>query len=93
MPEGNWITATSRTTYILSHKVKEPEMLYFFPNAQYEITYNDPQGRFSQSQLAVLLTMPTDAQLQKLASIKGLLAPEGCKTVLSELLTYDDFLL
>ena len=71
--------------------MKEPNVLHFFPYAQYEITFNDPQGRFCQSQLAVLISTPTQEQLDRFDAIEVMLAPEGCKTVSSELTGPEDF--
>jgi len=90
--EGNWIPATDRTSSTLSRKIKEPSVLYFFPNAHYEITFNDRDGRFSQSQLAILLDMPSDQQLRNFEPVKLLVAPEGCKSVPFNFVSKQDFL-
>ena len=89
--EGNWIKATARTSRTLSKKVKEPIILYFFPFAQYELTFNDPQGRFSQSQLAVLTSVPTQDHVDRFDPIDLMLAPEGCKTVPSTFSNAQDY--
>jgi len=91
-PEGNWIDATPHATRTLCRKLKEPSTLYFFPFAQYEITFNDANGRFSQSQLAVLVNLPTQEQVDKFEPIPLLVAPEGCKTVSTDCMCLDDFL-
>ncbi len=58
-------------------KVKEPRML-LDPIAQYKITYNK-DGQHSQSQLCVLIDVPTQQQLDDFRPIKVFVTPEGCK--------------
>jgi GIY-YIG catalytic domain len=61
--------------------VKQPQSLFFFPLALFEITFNCHQGTFSQSQLAALLEMPTTQSLQANQPIVVALAPAGVKNV------------
>ena len=55
---STWATASARTTTFLNRNVKEMEVVHFYQNAVYELTYNE-KGLFSQSQVAVLARMPT----------------------------------
>jgi cell fate (sporulation/competence/biofilm development) regulator YmcA (YheA/YmcA/DUF963 family) len=75
--EGNWIDATAATAKALSQKIKVPEELAFYPQAQYEITFNK-EGHFSQSQLAVLAKMPTRQEVEAMEPVTVYVAPEGC---------------
>ena len=89
--EGNWVEATSATTRLLSQKIKEPERLYFYPRAVYEITFNR-DDQFSQSQLAVLAEMPPPESVNELHPVSVYVAPEGMKAIPSGLKTEADFL-
>ena len=88
--ESNWVEATSATTRLLSRHVKEPERLYFYPGAVYEITFNR-DDQFSQSQLAVLAEMPSMEDVNELRSVSVYVAPEGTKAIPVNLVTEDDF--
>ena len=89
--EGNWIDATAATAKALSQKIKVPEELAFYPQAQYEITFNK-EGHFSQSQLAVLAKMPTRQEVEAMEPVTVYVAPEGCKSVPPGLTTQEEFL-
>jgi hypothetical protein len=91
--ESNWVEATSATTRMLNkhNNVKEPETLYFYPHAIYEITFNR-DGQFSQSQLAVLAEVPTADAIRDFQPVSVYVAPEGMKAVSSELKTETDYL-
>ena len=89
--ESNWVEATSATSRLLSRKVKEPNRLYFYPRATYEITFNR-EGQFSQSQLAVLAEMPTAEDVQELHAVSVYVAPDGMKAIPAALTTESDFL-
>ena len=77
--ESHWDVASPTTTTVLSRKVKEPRTLCFYPNATYEITFNE-EDKFSQGQLALLAFMPTQKQIDDFAPISIYVAPNGCKT-------------
>jgi hypothetical protein len=64
-PEGNWVPASTASTNRLDRKAKEPHLLHFFLRAIYEVTYNDPGGQFSQSQLALLMEMPSESDVDE----------------------------
>jgi predicted GIY-YIG superfamily endonuclease len=89
--EGNWLPASSTTSKVLTHKLKQPQTLYFYPRAVYEITYNK-KDHFAQSQLAVLAEVPTQAQVRTFQPVKILVAPPGTKAIARDLQTNDDFL-
>ena len=89
--EGNWVEASAATSRLLTRFVKEPRELYFYPGAIYEITYNRP-GHYAQSQLAVLMEMPTLSQVQSFEPVRLYVAPEGMKAISTDLKTEDDFL-
>ena len=89
--EGNWIDATSVTSNALSKKIKAPPLLAFYPEAQYEITFNK-EGHFSQSQLAILAKMPSRSEVDAKEPVTVYVAPEGCKSVPCGLRTRQEFL-
>jgi hypothetical protein len=66
-------------------------MLYFYPRALYEITFNR-DGQFSQSQLAVLAAVPTVKEIEDLQPVSVYVAPEGMKAIPEGLVTREDFL-
>jgi len=82
LESSGWHQASASTTKKLNYELKEPDVLYFFAGATFEITFNK-DGSFSNSQLAYLCEeqMPTQQQLDSFASLKLMVAPEGCKTV------------
>ena len=49
----------------------------FFPGGVYECTTNDSQGRFSQSQTALLLELPSDDVVSNFRSVNVWVAPVG----------------
>ena len=55
----------------------------FLIGAVYEITYNDPtkQGKFAHSQLALLLDLPLQEDLNRFKKIPVYIPPPGIKTV------------
>ena len=57
---GEYTAASKTSTKALNKDLHEPSELVFFPGGVYECTTNDPRGRFSQSQTAFLLELPTD---------------------------------
>ena len=89
--EGNWVTASSATSRVLTKRVKEPQELYFYPGATFEITYNK-QGHYAQSQLAVLAEVPTLEQVRSRDPVRVYVAPEGTKSIPATLKTRDDFI-
>ncbi len=76
--QGEWNAASKITSRLLSKKMKEPRMLFFFTMVQYKITFNK-EGHHSQSQLSVLIDVPTQEVLDEFRPIKMMVAPEGCK--------------
>ena len=60
----------------LDQKLKESRSLLFFPGAKYETTYNK-EGESSQSQLALLIEVPSQSDLDVWRNIKVLIVPPG----------------
>ena len=75
-----WQTATERTSKYLNRLVKEPETLLFFRGAKFIFTYND-DGKFSQSQIGLLLEVPTHNTVNRFKKISILVSPPGLKDV------------
>ncbi len=78
---SDWGGASDAIRRQLDKKCKEPRVLHFYPNALYEMTYNDLALGFSQSQIAMLQEMPTVEEIRSFSPVKLLLAPSGCKTI------------
>ena len=77
---AEWQAASELTTDELTRKKKEPETLLFFRGAIYECTYNE-DGKFSQSQLAILFTLPNEDDIRGFKKIELLVAPPGKKDI------------
>ena len=61
--------------------LKEPRRIIFFLGAIFECTYNDPEGKFSQSQMALLVELPTTETIERWEKINVLVAPPGMKEI------------
>ena len=77
---AEWIPARDKTVAALEQKVKEPKELLFFRGAVFEITFNS-EGKFSNTQLALLYELPLRQDLADWKRIKVLKAPDGCKSI------------
>ena len=78
---SDWRTATDEVSSKLEEQVKPPHQLLFFRGAVYECTYNDSNGKFNQSQIALLYNMPTEDTLGQWKPVKVLIAPPALKDV------------
>ena len=76
-----WSKARDSIVGHLEQKVKEPKQILFFKGAIYECTFNDPNGQFTQSQMALLYELPSRATLDQWEKIKILVAPPGLKEI------------
>ena len=81
-----WQPATRETIEELDRKTREPQCILFFIGAVYEITYNDPtkQDKFAHSQLALLLDLPSQEQLNLFRKIPVYIPPPGIKSVIHD---------
>ena len=75
-----WNRASVSTTNQMEQATKEPNLLLFFRGAKYEFTYNQ-EGKFSQSQMALLYDLPDQTDLNGWKKIKVLAAPPGIKDI------------
>jgi predicted GIY-YIG superfamily endonuclease len=78
-PEGCWMPATKPSRKSLDRTAKETRELFFFPRALYEITFNDPNDHFSQSQLALLYNVPSAEHVNEFRPLQLMIAPNGCQ--------------
>jgi hypothetical protein len=82
------VSASEGASNSLDRVCKPPRELSFFPNAVYELTFNDPECRFFQSQLCILLSeVPTQQQIDQWEDIEVYRAPHGCDEVPTKNLT------
>jgi predicted GIY-YIG superfamily endonuclease/DNA replication protein DnaC len=77
---GEWQPASPVVSQQLTKKLKEPPQLFFYPYARYDITFNKDNCH-SQSQLALLVDMPTEDDINHFKPIKIMLAPHGTKLI------------
>ena len=88
-----WTKAEEHTACQLDKKLKEPRSILFFRGAIFECTFNDIQGYFTQSQIAVLFELPTMEVLERWKKVKVLVAPPGLKEIyFDETLQKDHFI-
>ena len=73
-----WIPATERTKNLLDNQLKEQRKILFFKGALFQFTFNQDK-EFSQSQLCLLLKIPTRRDLSIFKKIEVLVAPPGLK--------------
>ena len=74
---GEYTAANEMSRKALDKDLREPSELVFFPGGVYECTTNDPRGRFSQSQTAFMLELPTDDAVANFRSVNVWIAPVG----------------
>ena len=87
-----WQHASETTKLSLDHKCKEPRNLLFFIGAVYRFTYNN-DGNFTQSQLGLLLDLPSRSDIDNFRKISIMVAPPGIKMVeFDENKTREDYL-
>ena len=67
MSHVEWTSATENTSNKLEEKLKEP----FFRGAIFEFTYNQ-EGKFSQSQIALLFDLPSQDDIDNWRRKKNL---------------------
>ena len=75
-----WQSANESTRRKLNNKVKEPQHLLFFKGAVYECTYNKDM-KFSQSQICIIINLPSQDDLDHIRKIEVIMAPPGIQDV------------
>lgn len=88
---GDWCDASNSVSWKLNRKVKEPEEFTFYKKAMVQVTFNKP-GRWSQSQLGVILELPSHEQLDQWKPVKIMLAPPGVKNISSNVITKENLI-
>lgn len=73
-----WVNATINTIKCLNNKVKEIEELIFFKGGIYACTYNE-ENKFSQSQIAILMELPSQEHINEMKKFDILITPPGIK--------------
>ena len=80
--QQEWNMARYQNIIQLDNKTKEPRSLLFFRGAIYLFTFNDPQGKFNQSQMCFLYDLPSQQHLNEWKKIKLIVAPPGSKEII-----------
>ena len=65
----------------LNKELKEPSEIVFFPGGVYECTINDSRGRYNQSQLAFMATLPSHQTVDRFDAIPLWIAPPGTHVI------------
>ena len=87
--ESGWSPATGFTKRMLSRFSKEPAELLLHKGGIYQVTFN-ARGKFSQSQLAILMDLPSKNVVREHKPFKIWVAPPGSKTVPAEGVTKEE---
>ena len=77
---GNWTEAAPKTSRQLSRHIKELEELYLYPKAPVEFTHNRT-GYWSQSQLGIVMRVPSQDDLDNWRSISVYVSPAGTSDI------------
>ena len=80
-------THNEKIVMMLSHKVREPRRLVFFPGAVFEATENT--NNYAQSQLMIIIDPPSNKTIQAKKPFEVMAAPAGGAR-LDEILSSDD---
>lgn len=88
---GEWADASSVVVSHLNRTSSEPAKLDFFWGAIYQFTFNSP-GNFNATQLAVLIDVPSAAEIKAMCPITVYAAPPGTKTASFAELTSEELL-
>ena len=73
--------ASEQTIRYLNKHLKEPTEIIFFVGGVYECTINDNRGRYNQSQLALMVDLPSQEAVQSFDAIPLWIAPSGTNTI------------
>ena len=68
--QSGWTVASETTSNYLDRQMKESRRIIFFVGAIYQFTYNDDRFRFNQSQLGLLISLPSQRDLDRFRKIK-----------------------
>ena len=75
-----WEDANEMVSNTLDQRCREPRKLLFFIGAVFQFTYND-DGNFSQSQLGLLLELPSQIDIKNFQMIRMMVAPPGIRFI------------
>ena len=78
---GDYLPAGEQSIKSLNRELKEPSDLVFFPGAVCECTINDNRRGFTQSQLALMLELPTETEVSEFSLLKMWIAPPATNHV------------
>ena len=91
--QSNPVMASTATSLTLDRRMKNPRELILFPYGIYELTYNDPKGKFFQSQLCILLdAVPAQDDLDSWKDIEVYWAPHGVDEIPALPISQDELL-
>ena len=73
--------ASASTIKSLNKELKEPSEIVLFSGGIYECTINDTRGRFNQSQLAFMVDLPSQENVDRFEAISLWIAPPGTQFI------------
>ena len=74
---GEYTQASPTSIKALNNELREPETLVIYEHGLYEITANESNGLYSQSQYAMIMDMPDIQTLENFGQIRVWVAPCG----------------
>ena len=78
---SDYFNASARTVKSLNIQLKEPEKLVLVPWSVYECTTNHSTGRYNQSNLALLVDLPSRDTLDNFATFPIWIAPPATQFI------------
>jgi hypothetical protein len=76
---GNWHHASEATSRRLDRKIKQRRQIVLYPKAKFEFTQISP-GNFNQGQLALLVDVPSDEDIERKLPLRLYAGPSGEKS-------------
>jgi len=78
---AEYAPASEQTIKVLNKQLKEPSELIFFKGGVYECTMNDHRGRYNQSQLVLMVDLPSQESIESFDAIPLWIAPSGINII------------
>ena len=78
---AKWSKATHNSIASLNKELREPKEILLVCGGLYELTQNDREGNFCQSQIVMLLDLPSEETLANFGAFPGWVSPSGCQRI------------
>ena len=78
---GTWCDATESTSQRLNGEVNEVQKLHLYKGMLVEMTYNNNKEHWAQSQMGILLEVPSEETVDEFLPIEIMLAPSSVRVM------------